>query len=227
MHNQSSAQSALAQINQRRSQTLNTIVRAAIEDMIISGELTSGQRVNESNLAARLDVSRGPIREACRSLEQAGLLVSAVNHGVYVREMTMEEARDLYEVRGALASLAGRLIVQRASVEELAGLSELVEQMDAAAEQEDIQSYYKLNLGFHNALVAAAHNPALEQSYRWIIKQLHLYRRRGLVQSGSLKVSNSEHKQILKSILARDEQAAEAAMSLHVRGGWARMSASV
>lgn len=227
MPHQTSAKSALNQISQRRSKTLNTIVREAIEEMITSGELEPGERINESNLATRLDVSRGPIREACRSLEQAGLLVSAVNHGVYVRDMTLDEVRNLYEVRGALACLAGRLIVQRASDQEVDGLKQLVEEMDKAAMKEDLQAYFSLNLRFHDALVAAAHNPSLEQSYRWIINQLHLYRRRGLVQSGNLKVSNEEHKVILKAILARDESKAEDAMRQHVGGGWSRMSASV
>lgn len=222
-----SSQTALDQISQRRSKTLTMIVHDAIKEMIINGELVSGERINESDLASRLGVSRGPIREACRSLEQAGLLVSAVNHGVYVREMTLEEARNLYEVRGALAGLAGRLIVQRASKKEIAGLSQLVKKMDLAAAENDVQNYYTLNLSFHDALVDAAHNPALEQSYRWIINQLHLYRRRGLVQSGNLKISNEEHKAIVATIVARDEAAAEEAMRRHVMGGWVRMSASV
>ena len=111
MSKETSKTSTLEQISQRRSKTLSTIVCEAIEEMIISGELEAGDRINESALAGRLGVSRGPIREACRSLEQAGLLVSATNHGMYVREMTLDEARDLYEVRGSLAGLTGRLIV--------------------------------------------------------------------------------------------------------------------
>ncbi|MCV0426924.1 MAG: GntR family transcriptional regulator [Roseibium sp.] len=216
--------SALEQINQRRSKTLSTIVCEAIEQMIISGELEAGDRINESALANRLGVSRGPIREACRSLEQAGLLVSATNHGMYVREMTLDEARDLYEMRGALAGLTGRLIVERASDETLQNLLKLVEKMDVAADEGNLSRYYTLNLDFHALLVKAAENPALQHSYRWIVNQLHLFRRRGLVQEGNLVVSNQEHRVIIDALLARDPEAAEIAMRQHVAGGWARMS---
>lgn len=225
MAKETSQTTALEQINQRRSKTLSTIVCEAIEEMIISGELEAGDRINESALANRLGVSRGPIREACRSLEQAGLLVSATNHGMYVREMTLDEARDLYEVRGALAGLTGRLIVERASDETLQKLVNLVEKMDVAAGEENLARYYALNLDFHGLLVEAAENPALKQSYRWIVNQLHLFRRRGLVQKGNLVVSNQEHRAIIDALLARDSDAADNAMRRHVAGGWARMSA--
>lgn len=225
MSKETSKASTLEQISQRRSKTLSTIVCEAIEEMIISGELEAGDRINESALAGRLGVSRGPIREACRSLEQAGLLVSATNHGMYVREMTLDEARDLYEVRGSLAGLTGRLIVERASDSTLKKLRELVEKMDVAANDGDLSRYYSLNLEFHDLLVEASKNPALAQSYRWIVNQLHLFRRRGLVQKGNLLVSNQEHRAIIEALLARDAEAADAAMRRHVAGGWARMSA--
>ena len=218
---------ALEQISRRRAKTLSTIVGEAIEEMIVSGELTAGDRINESALASRLGVSRGPIREACRRLEEAGLLESATNQGVFVREMTLEEARDLYEVRGALSGLAGRLIVERASASAVSDLRARVDAMDAVARVNDFSTYYGLNLAFHGALIDAAANPALTHSYRSIANQLHLFRRRGLVQTGSLMVSNAEHHEIVDAILARDTDAAEQAMRRHVANGWARMSASI
>jgi len=97
--------------------------------------------------------------------------------------------------------------------------------MDVAADEGNLSRYYTLNLDFHDLLVKAAENPALQQSYRWIVNQLHLFRRRGLVQKGNLIVSNQEHRAILKALLARDADAADKAMRQHVAGGWARMSA--
>ena len=227
MANRAAPIAALEQISQRRAKSLSTLVQEAIEEMIGSGELVAGDRINESALSTRLGVSRGPIREACRSLEQAGLLVSAVNQGVFVREMSLEEARDLYEVRGALAELTGRLIVQKASDAAISGLVDLVDKMDVAAEADDFPTYYSLNLAFHDALVEAAANPALAHSRRSIAKQLHLFRRRGLGQKGNLKISNREHRSIVEALVARDPVAAAEAMRLHIAGGWARMSAVV
>jgi len=221
------SKSALDQINQRRSKTLASIVRDGIEAMVMSGELEAGDRVNESNLADKFGVSRGPIREACRSLEQAGLLVGSANHGAFVREMNLQEACELYEVRGALSGLAGRLVVERGSDKDLENMTLLVKKMDACVLKQDLGAYYGLNLSFHNALVEATKNQALCDSYSSIIKQLHLFRRRGLISAGNLEVSNIEHWAIVNALKARDSDAAEGAMRSHVAGGWARMSATI
>lgn len=221
------SKSALDQINQRRSKTLTTIVREGLEALVISGELKAGDRVNESSLAEKFGVSRGPIREACRSLEQAGLFVAAVNHGVYVREMSLLEASDLYEVRGALSGLAGRLIVERGSDEDIANLVSLVERMGECVETGDIDTYYGLNLAFHSGLVDAAGNETLSKKYNSIIKQLHLFRRRGLIQSGNMAVSNCEHWAVVNALSARNSEDAERAMRNHVAGGWLRMSNAI
>src|SRR6266542_2233618 len=74
-----------------RSHTLVSVTQEEIERMILDGELKMGERVNELALAARLNVSRGPISEACRSLVQAGLLESQINRGFFVRKLTLKE----------------------------------------------------------------------------------------------------------------------------------------
>lgn len=219
--------SAAQQINQRRAKTLTSIAVDAIEDMIVSGELLAGDRINESTLAENLGISRGPIREACRSLEQAGLLTSRTNRGMYVREVTLDEARELYELRGAVAGLAGELIVKRAKDDEIQSLQRLVDQMQIAAEEGSTAQYYKLNLKFHNYLVWASRNSALEDTYRKIVNQLHLLRRRGLVQDGNLLVSNAEHSQIVAALTRRDPQAASSALRQHVANGLTRLIASL
>lgn len=218
---------AISEIKQRRAKTITSIAVEAIEDMIISGELIAGDRINESTLAERLGISRGPIREACRSLEQAGLLTSKTNRGMYVREVSLDEARELYELRGAIAGLAGELIVKRASDRDIEQLQRLVRQMQVAADEENSDEYYRLNLGFHDALIEQSQNAALEDTYRKIVNQLHLLRRRGLVDSGNLQVSNSEHRRIVDAFGKRDTDEAARAMRDHVANGFARFITSI
>ncbi|MCJ7799243.1 MAG: GntR family transcriptional regulator [Polaromonas sp.] len=219
--------SALQQIKQRRSRTLTSIVREEIAGIIASGELSSGDRINESELATRLGISRGPVREACRSLEEAGLLVSVVNQGVFVREMSLEDARELYQVRGALSGLIGRLAAEHATSASLDTLRVLVDAMNKAADQQDLSGYYKLNLEFHDLLMKIANNRMLADLYLSVIKQTHLFRRRGLVQQGSLKTSNQEHQAILEALERHDGAAAEQALTLHVAKGWTRLANSI
>ena len=99
----------------RRSQTLVTICETEIERLILDGELGRGERINELALAARLSVSRGPLREACRSLAQAGLLEARVNRGFFVRKLALKEVIDLYDLRAGLMRLAGELVARRIS----------------------------------------------------------------------------------------------------------------
>jgi len=218
--------SALKQIQQRRSRTLTSIVREEIAGMIASGDLAAGDRVNESELAMRLGISRGPVREACRSLEEAGLLVSAVNQGVFVREMTLDGARELYEVRGALSGLIGRLAAERITPAGVHTLQALLASMQQAAERQDLSGYYKLNLEFHELLMKIASNQTLADLYLSIVRQTHLFRRRGLVQQGSLKTSNEEHGEIVQALASGDAVAAEQSLMRHVARGWKRLEAA-
>lgn len=217
----------IEQISRRRAKSLPALVAEAIEQMVISGELAAGDKVNESAVATRLDVSRGPVREACRSLEQAGLLTSEVNRGVFVRTVSLEEARNLYEVRAVLAGLTGRLAVQRATDKEVAAIVKLVDRMEVAAENADFDAYYSLNVDFHAGLLQAAGNPELAEYDNLISKQLHQHRRQGLAQRESLLLSNEEHRAIVTALTQRDETEADKAMRAHVRGGWLRVSATL
>nr|WP_300314649.1 GntR family transcriptional regulator [Halomonas sp.] len=223
MKKESGSVSALERIGQRRSNTLTSIAKEAIEEMIVTGELSAGDRINESALATRFNISRGPIREACRSLEHAGLVRNVANQGAYVREMQLDEARDLYEVRQALTALVGQLLVEKASDALIEELDRLVEQMEKAADEDDLDSYYSLNLQFHDTMMAGAGNASLARYYDDIVKQLHLFRRRGLVQRGNLHASNAEHRHIMEALRQRDATAAAERLSDHVMAGWQRM----
>jgi DNA-binding GntR family transcriptional regulator len=221
------SKSALQQINQRRSKTLTTIVRDEIAKLIASGSLLAGDRVNESEIALRLGVSRGPVREACRSLEEAGLLVGAVNQGAFVREMTLNDARELYEVRAALSGLIGKLAAQRIQDAEVLELQRLLDAMELTAAEADMPRYYQLNLQFHERLMEIAANPKLAAFYISVVNQTHLFRRRGFVQAGSLQHSNAEHRKIVAALAKRDPSAAEKALSQHVNKGWGRLAKAV
>src|ERR1700686_5603573 len=102
-----------AHLKSRRAETLCSLVAEELERMIIRGELQAGDRINESELAQLLNISRGPIREACRSLEKSNLVRIATNRGVFVREMSVAQAAEIYDVRAHLFGLEGRVVVSR------------------------------------------------------------------------------------------------------------------
>jgi len=219
------AGSAQDAIEQRRSQTLVSICEAEVERMIFDGELERGMRINELTLSARLGVSRGPVREACRSLAQAGLLDIRANRGFFVRKLTRKEVVDLYDLRAGLMRLAGESIARRIRPEQLAGLRAQLGAMDAACARADAARFRQLNAEFHAALVEAADNSRLQSIYNGLVKELRLFRRRALTSQGALESSNREHHVIVEAIASGDPARAAAAMKEHILLGKERFLA--
>jgi DNA-binding GntR family transcriptional regulator len=195
---------------------LTEMVRDEIIRMIETGALAPGVWVNEADLAARLGVSRAPIREACRGLEQSGLLSFVVNRGAFVREIDHVEAAELYDLRSALFALAGRELAPIISEKQLKILKKLLDGMDAAAADEDLEVYYPLNLLFHQTLLEFTGNRRLLQTYQSIIRELHLFRRKALVTRERMSDSNAEHRAIYAALRAKNPVAAASLMEAHV-----------
>lgn len=206
-----------------RSESFVSLVQRELERMIASGELEGGDRINESALALKLRVSRGPIREACRALERMNLLRSEVNRGFFVREISTKEALEIYDVRANLFGMAGRLAAASVTSAQLAQLEELVERMEEAVNKDDIAAYYPLNGEFHARLVACGDNHKLSEIWPTLEAELHLFRRRGLVIPGSLRVSNYEHRAILGALKTGDAAAAQDLMEQHIQSGKSRL----
>lgn len=202
-----------------RSKSLPMLVQEKIEQMILGGQLLPGQRINEMALAKLLGVSRSPIREACRKLESAGMVEIINNRGMFVRSVGLQQALEIYEIRGALAFLAGTLLARHTTDDELSRLSKKVDEMDVCASSGDAATYYRLNLEFHGALVAATRNTRLTDMFLGTDKELHLYRHRSLVQASGMSTSNQEHRAIVEAVKSRDETAAGDAFRRHVLNG--------
>ena len=205
-----------------RSQSLSSAVQDEIEQRILSGAIPAGARINENGLATELGVSRGPIREACRGLVEVGLLTAIVNRGFFVREVTAKDAIDVYDVRASLMRLAGETLAGRVTDAQLESLGDLVDKMDEAEALSDFDTFYALNREFHDRIVDFAENDRLRALCDGLVKELHLYRRRSLLQGGGMSVSNSEHKEIMKALRTRDRNRAGAALEAHIQAGKAR-----
>ena len=193
---------------------------------ILTGELSAGQKLTEQKVAERLAVSRGPVREALRALAEAGLLQIEPNRGASVRKVDLKEAIEIHDVYSALEELAARSAARSLSGAQAKELKALVEAMDAAAEAEDLDRYYALNLSFHQRLVEASGNRRLLSIYNRLLNELHLFRRFGLMQRGQMQSSNHEHHQILEKVAAGDPEKAAEAMWRHTSERRRQMLAS-
>ncbi|HMD73697.1 MAG TPA: phosphonate utilization associated transcriptional regulator [Steroidobacteraceae bacterium] len=206
-----------------QTNSLPALVHAEIEQLILRGEFAIGQRVTEMQLATRFGTSRGPIREALRTLEESGLVRSEKHRGVFVREISVAEADEIYDVREALDELIGQRVAERATPQQHRELEAAVRDMDEATSQQDIKRYHALNLKFHDMLVDFAGNARLTESYRLLTKELLLFRLRGLQDGGGFAVSNTEHKAVVEAIVARDRERAGRLLRQHAADSRARM----
>jgi DNA-binding GntR family transcriptional regulator len=210
----------LVHLKSLREETLSSLVAEELERMIIRGELQAGDRINETALAQMFSISRGPIREACRSLEKSNLVRLVTNHGVFVREISVEQAAEIYDVRAHLFGLAGRLAADRIGSRDIAALRVMVAEMEDAR---DIDTYYPLNVAFHARLVELSGNKRVADLYNSLSKELHLFRRRGLVQDGSRVLSNQEHARIIEAWRDHSCDRSERTMADHILAGKDRL----
>ncbi|HSV45427.1 MAG TPA: phosphonate utilization associated transcriptional regulator [Ramlibacter sp.] len=199
-----------------QSSSLTTVVQQEIERAILQGEYAPGSKLIEAALAEKMGVSRGPVREAFRMLEEAGLVRTEKNRGVFVRDIPIDEAVEIFDLRAAMDELVGRKLAQGITPAQLKELKGLVDAMEKAVKAQDAYNYHLLNLKFHDRLVAMAGNSKLTAIYRKLIKELSLFRRLNLADGWLLPISAGEHRQIIKAIASGDADAAGRAMHAHV-----------
>ena len=199
------------------------LVQKELERMILAGDLPAGSKLNEATVADLLGVSRGPVREAFRALEESGLVRLEKNRGVYVRQISVDEADEIYELRAVLDEFVGRRVAQMSTPDVVRELRARVDQMEKAAAAADVDVYYQANLDFHDRLVELAGNAKLLFTYRRLVNELNLFRHTTLAQAGTLPVSTREHREIVDRIASGHAAAAGRALLDHVMASRDRM----
>jgi DNA-binding GntR family transcriptional regulator len=134
--------------------------------------------------------------------------------------MSAAQAAEIYDVRAHLFGLAGRLAASRVSFRDVVELRAMVAEMHEA---KDIDTYYPLNVAFHARLVELSGNKRVAELYSALSKELHLFRRRGLVQGDSMVLSNQEHMRIIEALRDHSCDLSERTMADHILAGKVRL----
>ena len=195
---------------------------ARIEEMILSGELKPGTRINESHLGTALRISRAPVREALRRLERHGLVETKPNLGSFVVALDARDVAELYDIRIALEELVGRRAAERLDATRLARLDALLEVLATHVESGSSRDYYRANLDLHALIVAAADSRHLTDAYAGVVKRLALYRIGSPASPVDMRASLAEHVAIVEALRRRDPTAAGRALADHCRSGYHR-----
>ncbi len=197
-------------------------VSQALLNRILSKAIRPGDRINENLLATEFNVSRGPVREALRSLELSHLVEVVHNRGVFVRKLDLAEVLHLYDVRAGLAYTAGKLLARRTTTEQIATLDALCRSMDEKREQKDSQAYVELNEQFHEMLMTYTGNPRLIEWSKIIDQELRLFLRGGTFSASRMRASNEEHQALIRCIDSGDAEAAALTFEEHITKGRVR-----
>ncbi len=146
-------------------ETTPGVIAAQIRARIMDGTFPPGSQLGEAQLASRLGVSRGPVREALQRLIQEGLLVGRRNRGVFVISLDEDDIADVYLARGVIEREAARILVRQADAEALDRLEETVDRMTEAARKGEWPALADFDLQFHEVLVGSSGSKRLQRMY--------------------------------------------------------------
>lgn len=196
-----------------------------LKQLIYAGEFKAGDRLNEAALAVRMGTSRGPIREAIRILTGTGLVTPVVNRGVFVRQVSIKEMLEIYDLRALVFGFAAERACEHMTDEHRARFESLLDGMDAAAQANDSGLYYDLNVQFHGLVLLLSNSQRAHQLYDSYVKELHLYRRQNFNAPGNMRRSNVEHRRIYEAIAKGNAAKAKQYAEEHIQAGRQRLLA--
>ncbi|KAA3663221.1 MAG: GntR family transcriptional regulator [Chloroflexi bacterium] len=162
--------------NKPVSKTLRTEVKEIIHDAIVSGVLNPGDHLKETEIADQLSVSRSPVREAFRQLEQDGLLVSLPNQGTFVKNYNAKEIEEIFLLRAVLENLAFELLItgNKLKEEDWTRLDRYIEKQRAAIDSEDYPQLTKLDMDFHEFLCRKSESERLVGMWKSLRSQIQV-----------------------------------------------------
>lgn len=211
----------------RPTKPLSSTVVEELKRLIQSGTLKPGERINEATLATQMGTSRGPIREAIRVLTGMGLVTPVANRGVFVRQVSVPEMIEIYDMRALIFGYACERATEFMTASRLKALQGLITQMEGAAKAGKGAQYYEINLRFHRTVLEFSNNKRAAEAYEGCVKELHLFRRSAFAYAAKMARSNQEHRAIVEAMAAGKGAEARKIGEKHVLQGRARLLESL
>ena len=187
---------------------LRDLVFESLKDAILTQTLPPGKRLLENELAESLGVSRTPVREAIRRLEQEGLVAMIPRKGAYVSGISLKDIQEVYEIRAALEMLALELAAKYITAEEIAELEHQVRQEEAMTEANRLNEIIFIDSSFHDLIYQYARNSRLTQFVEILQEQFKRFRFLPLGSSARSHTALAEHEQMVEALRAHNSSLA-------------------
>lgn len=195
---------------------LRDVVFNTLREAILKGELQPGERLMELQLASKLGVSRTPIREAIRMLEQEGLAVTVPRKGAEVAKMTEKDMEDVLQVREALDELAASIACELMTKEELEELRGAMREFELSTKTKEIKRIAQADVDFHDIIYRSTDNPKLVSLLNNLREQMYRYRLEYLKDTHSHEKLDGEHQAIFENIRNGDKEAVCTMVGQHI-----------
>lgn len=187
-----------------------------IRQGILDATIPVGSAISEYQLAKQIGVSRTPVREALKLLEQEGLVRSVVRRGTFVADLTVRDIVEIYQVRTQLEALAARVAAERMNPTDLKGLVDGLDRAERLARQGRLDAAREHDRNLHKALIESTSNGRLTQILSTLDDQVHRIRQQALSNATRVPAMLTEHRAVLSAIEEHDPNAAEKAMRDHL-----------
>jgi len=209
--------SSNAKVSRIQRQSLASAVANELRERILRGQLRAGEQLRQHAIAAELDVSRIPVREALRQLEAEGLVTIVHDYGAVVTELSGEEIIEMFEIRMLLESYLLRHSIPALTEDQLHHAETVLDAYEQALnEDSDVASWGELNWEFHATLYAAANRPKFLSMAQNIHHNADRYVRLHLLLVHDITQAKNEHRQILRLCKLRKVDEACALLEHHI-----------
>ncbi|HAE81393.1 MAG TPA: GntR family transcriptional regulator [Lachnoclostridium sp.] len=195
---------------------LRDVVFQTLRQAILREDLAPGERLMEIPLANKLGVSRTPLREAIRMLEQEGLVVMIPRRGAQVAGISEKSLRDVLEVRKSLEKLAVELACERMTEEDMKEMNRAEEAFSAAVHEGDALRIAETDEQFHDVIYNSTGNTKLVQLLNNLREQMYRYRLEHIKDEKSRLSLLEEHQRMMAALRSRDVELAKKAAGEHI-----------
>jgi DNA-binding GntR family transcriptional regulator len=204
-----------AKAPREKASTLAEEVQETLADLIVSGALKPGARLDEAALAARFQISRTPLREAFKGLAGSGLVEMRGQRGAFVAVISLPVLIEMFQIMSVMEGLCAKHAARRATAVQRAQLREIHDRLTEVLSS-DHEQFYEVNREFHDALYAASNTTYLAEQTRALRRRVSIYRRHVTFQPGRMAATIGEHLAIIDAIERFDAEAAFATAADHV-----------
>ena len=207
----------------KHSDPLTLKVADFLRAAIVQGESKPGERLNELLISSKLGISRSPIREALRILESENLVEIHSRKGAFVRNLSVKEVEEVYQVISSIERTAVRLAIDHLNAERERELKSMVVELEEHLKSNDFSKFMDFSMRLHHFIIEASENRLLSKIYHYLQPQRERLRRVIDMDKADMSKSLKEHLAISKALLKRDREKAELLLSKHIDEGTQRI----